>query len=98
MALGQELRDKLRIALCLTGFGGAASSRGRPERGARLLGATAALCQLVGVQLELEDQMAYDQDLAMIRSQLAAEALQQAWEEGCAMTLEQAIAYALEPG
>jgi hypothetical protein len=43
-------------------------------------------------------QALYEQDLANVRAQLDAGAFEASWEEGQAMTLEEAVAVALAEG
>jgi len=67
------------------------------ERAARLFGAAEALRAAAGVPLTPFDRADYDRDVAAIQAQLDNAALKAAWVEGRAMSLEQAVAYALEP-
>jgi hypothetical protein len=67
------------------------------ERAARLLGAAAPLRHDVGWYLNAADRVDYDRNLAAVRAQLDEATFTTAWEVGRAMTLEQAIAEALEP-
>jgi hypothetical protein len=46
--------------------------------------------------LHLVDRDDYERDIALARAQLGEEAFTAAWATGQAMSLEQAIAYALE--
>jgi predicted ATPase/DNA-binding SARP family transcriptional activator len=62
----------------------------------RLLGATAALREAIGEALHTVERAEYEGSLAAARTALGEEAFAAAWSEGQAMTLEQAIAYALE--
>ncbi len=77
-------------------LGGVAGASGLPERGARLLGASEAMREAIGSMLEPEDRIEYDRDVAIVRSQLDEEAFAKAWAEGRRMSMEQAVAYALE--
>ncbi len=92
----RELGNKQGIAECLAGLGGWATAAQRPMRAARLFGATDALITTDGVPLAPADHAEHARDLAAVRSQLDEAAWQTAWAEGRAMSLEQAIAYALE--
>jgi predicted ATPase/DNA-binding SARP family transcriptional activator/uncharacterized protein HemY len=67
------------------------------RRAARMWGAARAGRDHLGAPLSLREQVAYDQQVAQARSALGPEAFATAQEEGRAMTLEQAVAYALEP-
>ena len=71
--------------------------QGHPERAARLWGAAAAQGQaLVGRPLRTDRGVELDQAASALRAQLGDAAFDAAWAEGQAMTLEQAVAYALE--
>jgi non-specific serine/threonine protein kinase len=97
MRVLQGLRDKTGIAYGLLGMAGVAALRGQPARAARLWGAAEALREAIGQPLSHFDRShpGYEGLLAA-RSRLNDEA---AWEvaraEGRAMTIEQAIDYAL---
>jgi hypothetical protein len=66
------------------------------QRAARLFGAAEGLFEATGGGLAAADQAEYDRYLALTRDQVEESALAAAWAEGRAMTMEQAIAYALE--
>jgi predicted ATPase len=104
LRLRQTLGDKWGIALALAGLGGVAvvsavSGRnpepGAAERGTRLLGAVAVLLEAISALLDTNDRLPYTRAVAAARARLGDEAFQRAWDEGRAMTPEQAIAYAL---
>ncbi len=80
----------------LEGFAGLAVKEEEWERAARLYGAAQALLDSIGAQLDPIDRLGYDQYVAAAREQLGEAAFAKAWAEGRAMTVEQAIAYALE--
>jgi hypothetical protein len=84
------------IAWVLEGFGGLATLEEEPERAARLYGASEAILETAGLRLDPIDRLSYNQYLAQVREQLGEVAFDQAWSEGRAMTLEQAISYGLE--
>ena len=73
------------------GLAGVAGAQGQPERAARLFGATEALHNTTGLQLEPVDQIQQDRNIAVARAQLDAATFAAAWAEGQAMSLEQAI-------
>jgi tetratricopeptide (TPR) repeat protein len=76
---------------------GLAVARGRGRRAARLLGAADALRESVGEPLPPADRADYyERQLLTVRSQLSEEVFAAAWEQGRALTPEQAIAEALE--
>jgi hypothetical protein len=87
------LGDKDGIAWLLNIFGAVAAARGDPVRGARLLGLSKAIYN--GISLGYSGQN-YEHFVDTARAQLDEAAFTKAWEEGQAMTMEQAIEYALE--
>jgi predicted ATPase len=70
-------------------------SMGEGQRGLRLLGAARVLLDTIGGVLDAEDQPFYDQAIASAHRLLDDGQFEQAWREGRAMSMEQAIAYAL---
>jgi len=84
------------IAECLEGMARTASLRAAHERAAILFGAVEALFQILGGHLPLwADESDHDRYVASTRARLGEAAFAAAWDEGRAMTLEQAVAYAL---
>jgi tetratricopeptide (TPR) repeat protein len=69
---------------------------GRPERAARLFAAADALQESMRLRRSPSDQPDHDDAVAAVRSSLGGATFTTAWTEGRAMTLEQAVAYALE--
>jgi hypothetical protein len=67
----------------------------QPARAAHLFGAASALREALGAPLPPPDRPTYDCALESARGQLGKQAFATAWAEGQAMTLEQAIAFAL---
>jgi len=67
------------------------------ERAARLLGATEAVREAIqiGLSAAYPDRIEYDRYVAAVRAQLDEAVFAAAWAEGRALTLEQAIEYAL---
>ncbi len=81
---------------CLTGIATTAGARQRPARAARLLGAAAALGEASSPGLfGPEEWVDYDYFSAALKSQIEAVTFAAAWTEGQALTLDQAVAYAL---
>jgi non-specific serine/threonine protein kinase len=94
LSLRRELGDQVGMVQCLAGLAGIANSVGQPERAARLFGAAEALRAASGARLSPADRVDYDHNLAAARGQLGESAFAAAWDEGRAMTLEEAIAEA----
>jgi predicted ATPase/transcriptional regulator with XRE-family HTH domain len=90
------LRDDYNVVFCATGLAGVAARRGRPERAARLFGVADALSEKTGAGVSWSVLRSLNErDLAVTREQLDPEAFETAWAEGRAMTIEEAVAYAL---
>jgi ATP/maltotriose-dependent transcriptional regulator MalT len=80
----------------LEGFARLAAAEGQATRALRLGGATAALRQTYGVAIGPSRQVAFRRALGPAWQALDEEECRTVFEEGRAMTLEEAIAYALE--
>ena len=96
LALFQEFGFGHGIVQTLEQFARAAAGQAQLERAARLWGAAQTQRQVISAGIPLGDRRSYDHAAATARAQLGEEAFAAAWAEGRAMTLEQAIAYALE--
>ncbi|MGH2621816.1 MAG: protein kinase domain-containing protein [Anaerolineales bacterium] len=103
LTLFTELGNKMGVAECLEGLGsvavGSRQSTGnghRPERAAQLFGAAEALREAASTPLPPYRRTDYDRDLAAAQSQLDEAGFAAAWEAGRSMTMERAVAYALE--
>jgi hypothetical protein len=97
LALFRTGDAKLGIACCLVGFAVVASTDGQPERAARLLGAAVGLLDIIKADLAPADRSDYEASVARVHAQLGTQAFEAAWAHGQALTLEQAIAYAISP-
>ena len=95
LALVRELKDKRGIAEAMAGLAVVAGVQGQADRAAQLFGQTEALLISIGASLDLADQVEHDKGMADVRARLGAAAFEKTRAEGRAMTLEQAIAYAL---
>jgi non-specific serine/threonine protein kinase len=81
---------------CLEGFARVASATGHHQRAARLFGAAEVLRETLGHHRSPADQAYHDERVASTRAALGDAAFDAALAEGQAMTLEQAIEYALD--
>jgi predicted ATPase/DNA-binding SARP family transcriptional activator/DNA-binding CsgD family transcriptional regulator len=88
-----DLRHYIPTLLQL--FAAAAAELGDPVRAARLCGASQALHEAIGARLSDGERAYFEPHLAAARSQIDNAAWNTAWAEGRAMTLEQAVEYAL---
>jgi non-specific serine/threonine protein kinase len=91
-----ELKDQWVMPRALGGLAGAAVLAANYERAARLLGATAAMRAVSGTgEAARSFRLVYERDEAEARAALGEEAFAAAWAAGQAMSLEQAVAFAL---
>jgi tetratricopeptide (TPR) repeat protein len=89
-------KNKAGIAECLVGLAGVAGAEKQPERAARLFGAAEALREASGALTWPAEQADYESNLQRAQSQVDEATWQQAWQQGRAMTIDQATSYALE--
>lgn len=92
----QEIGDKGGIAWCLERLADLALSQGQPEKAVRLLSAAAVLRTTIGSVIDPADQEEYQNRRKALRSQFGEEKFTSLWKEGRTLTMEQAIAHALE--
>ena len=95
LGLKREVGDKL-VTRALEGLASVAGARGEAERAARLFGASEVLREVMGTPPEPGDSALQEPYLSAARSQLDETSWQEVWAEGRAMTLDEAISYALE--
>ena len=95
LSLSRSMGYKLFIVTELAGFAGTVLSMGELLRAAKLFGASEAQLNSMGAVLYSADRADYERNLAVARTHLHDETFAAAWAEGRAMSLEQAIEYAL---
>jgi hypothetical protein len=83
------------LALALEKLAGVAAYTGHAVRAARLLGSAEHLREAIGVPIETIDLADRDRYVSLARSALTPDAFGEAWAQGRALPLEQAIAEAL---
>ena len=96
ICLQQELGAKGDILSILLIFAAFALQAGKPSRAVRLYAAAQALRQAIDMAFSLAQTGEYEANLASARTQLDPPAFAEAWAEGRAMTMEEAVAYALK--
>jgi predicted ATPase/transcriptional regulator with XRE-family HTH domain len=96
LALTWQLRYKRRIVAALMGLAGVACSQEQATRAARLFGAATALNELIGAPYDPDEHVIDERNIAATQAHLGEAVFKQAWAEGWAMPIEQAVAYALE--
>jgi non-specific serine/threonine protein kinase len=96
LRLRRDQGDRLGIAWSLGGIA-ATSSRTEPHAAARLWGRAERLHQELGSPLPPRNRTSYERLVAAARVRLGDDAaFERAWQQGRAMTLEQAVAFALD--
>ena len=98
LVLCQELGNRGGIAEALEAFAVLALAQGHAPRAAHLWGAAEALRSALGTPMQPFHRPTYDQLVAQARRTLGENAFTSAWSAGHTMTIEEAIAYALENG
>ena len=98
LVLSAEVGDGTNVAYYLEALAEISASEERLERAARLWGAAGALLETIEVIAypHAADRTFYDRQLAAARERLDGRTWETAWEEGRAMTAEEAVGYALE--
>jgi tetratricopeptide (TPR) repeat protein len=97
LSLLQALGDKEYIAVSLEGFAAIAAAEQQWERAARLWGAAEGLRQAISVPLPPGMRAEYEAQLAQLQSHLDGQVFARAWQEGQALSLERAVAFAAGP-
>ena len=96
LALNRQGGLAAGILPCVTGCAGLVGATGQPQAAARLLGAVESSLRALGLVMDAPERMEYDRIVEAARAQLDEATFQAAWAKGQAMTLEQAVVYALE--
>ncbi|HMA33334.1 MAG TPA: tetratricopeptide repeat protein [Chloroflexia bacterium] len=97
LQLFRDLGNKRGIAECLAGLAGLAGAAGQTDRAGRLFGAAEALLQAIGAPLQPADLAEFERNVARAREGGDAATWQAAWAAGRALSVEAAIAYAIQP-
>jgi len=87
--------NRTRIAECLEGLARVAEPS---ERSARLLGAASALREVAGTPLPLAERSDHERLIDAVRGTVRQAVFAVAWDQGRAMSLDEAVAYALTDG
>jgi predicted ATPase/DNA-binding SARP family transcriptional activator len=95
LALARELGEPHGIAVCLDTFAGLAATSGEVERAATLFGASDAVRASIGAKRQPDHQILYDRWLARTLAQLDTNTYSKHYEDGRALTLDEACALAL---
>jgi tetratricopeptide (TPR) repeat protein len=84
------------VQMALEGFACVAGAKGEAQRAARLWGAAQALHEAKGIPRDTDFLAEADTRISAVRSGTGEEAWEEAWCKGRAMTLDEAVSYALE--
>ena len=84
------------VQSALEGFACLAGAKGDAERAARLWGAAQALHETKGIPRDTDFLAEADARISAVRLGMGEQAWEQAWRKGRAMTLDEAVSYALE--
>jgi tetratricopeptide (TPR) repeat protein len=92
----REIGDKGGCAWCLERLAEVVLAQGQAEKAVRILGAAAGLRASIGSVVDSADQPEYDKLREGLRSGMGEERFDAEWEAGRALSLDEAVAYALE--
>jgi hypothetical protein len=95
LVLARELAEPHGIAVCLDTFAGLAATVGGVERAATLFGASDAVRASIGAQRQPDQQILYDRWLARTLAGLDTNTYATHYEDGRALTLDEACSFAL---
>lgn len=97
LAIRWELGDRRGVAESLERLAHAESAVAGPGRAARIWGRVERLREEIGSPVTLSERPRYDRQVAAARAAMGDEsAFDLAWREGRAMTLDEAVQYAME--
>ena len=95
LALARDIEMNPLVVYGLEGFACVAGAQAEAQRAAQLWGAAEALHEAKGIPRDPDWLAEADARISAVRSGLGEEAWEVAWRKGRAMTLEEAIEYAL---
>jgi tetratricopeptide (TPR) repeat protein len=95
LSVFKSVNEQTNISECLAGLAAVVMAEGQPARGACLFSAARALLLVTGAVLEPVDVAEHEHLTLALHTQLDGATFDAAWAEGQAMTMKQAIAYAL---
>jgi predicted ATPase/class 3 adenylate cyclase len=96
LELSKDLGNKYVMAGCLMGFAGILAMIGKPDKAARLFGASESLLKGIARRMDAPDQKEFDHYVAVAREQLDKATFSKAWAEGQKMSLNEALDLALK--
>jgi non-specific serine/threonine protein kinase len=96
LVVRRELGALLALAQSLEDLAALAGRQGEAERAIRLLGAAEAFCETLGARPPVAGTREYERTVAEGRDVLGEAGFAATWAEGQALSLDEAVAYALE--
>jgi predicted ATPase/class 3 adenylate cyclase len=96
LSLSWETGMNPLVQNALEGFACLAGAQGEAQRAVRLWGAAQALRETKGIPRDIDFLAEADARISAVRSGMGEEVWEEAWRKGRAMTLEEAVSYALE--
>jgi hypothetical protein len=84
------------VQMALEGFACVAGAQGAAEQAAQLWGAAQALHETKGIPRDIDFLAEADARIYAVRSGMEEEVWEEAWRKSRAMTLDEAVSYALE--
>jgi hypothetical protein len=96
LILNQKVGDRRGVLACIAGFAAIAVARGKFEYAARLMGTVENQLVSIGTRMLQLDKFEYERNLAFLREHLDEKSIAKFLAQGKAMSLEQAIASALQ--
>jgi tetratricopeptide (TPR) repeat protein len=96
LTIAADLTDPVAAAEALEGFAELAVAKHAAKRAATILGAAARLREEIGLPIPLHEEREHKRVAEAARAALGDAAFDQAWREGSAMALEEAVHHALD--
>jgi non-specific serine/threonine protein kinase len=91
-----EIGDKGGLVWCLEKWGQVALGKENGEKAVKIFSAAASIRAAMGSSMDPFDQSEYENNIASLRDLLGEGKFKMAWDQGRALTLDAAIAFALE--
>ncbi|MGZ9225585.1 MAG: AAA family ATPase, partial [Anaerolineales bacterium] len=90
--------SKMGIVYTLEGMSSLYVAVGKPEHAARLIGWTDLMRAEIGNTRPFLEQVDIDRNIAAVVVKIGKDAFEEAYNKGCAMSVDEAVTYALEGG
>jgi non-specific serine/threonine protein kinase len=96
LSLNRELGDPRGVLACLAGFADIAVVQGKFARAAQMMAAVETQLAAMGMRLLPVDKLESERNLALLLTKLDEKTLNKFWAKGKAMSLDDAITFALQ--